>query len=495
MIIWISTLLIEIIAINGLYAQDWQLLGDTFESTVFSRFGHATALNADGTRIAIGAPLDETLLVDSGKVEVYEWTGVQWTLLGDPIYSDLPIEGGRFGERIDMDASGTRLVISEPGYAGVGIARGAVHVYIWSGIEWQLLSKLVGDADLDFFGSGDVGISADGSTIVVGSPQYGIANKGQVKVFVDIGGAFQQLGGSIVGNTPTDFLGSGVAINEDGSRIVIGVQSYTTNTSQDIGAVFIYQWDTDLNTWVLLGEFFGDQNSRRLGWRVDMDDSGEVVIASAFEYSTNNLPGEAYVFKEGSSGWELFDTPILGTQLDLFGWDVAISGDGSTLAVSAPDIDIVNTGAGMVFTYRVSGNAIVPYLNPVLGQLALERLGSGLDFNFEGNIFSVGAPYINDNLGLARVYKDEILSLSENSPWENTILFPNPTQNEITIQTPEDLHGLTVSLYDSLGRSIVISKKLEHTGNQTLILPNDSGVYFLKMTYNGKTITKKIIKE
>lgn len=75
---------------------------------------------------------------------------------------------------------------------------------------------------------------------------------------------------------------------------------------------------------------------------------------------------------------------------------------------------------------------------------------------------------------------------------DGIMVYPNPTNNRITIETETPFD---IELIDQLGKSIVIFEKgFENNKLSTdlSILPN--GIYYLKFTHLGKVIYKKVIK-
>ena len=68
-------------------------------------------------------------------------------------------------------------------------------------------------------------------------------------------------------------------------------------------------------------------------------------------------------------------------------------------------------------------------------------------------------------------------------------VFPNPSNGEFTVQS-SIFNVEQVEVYNAVG-SKVISKKIN--SKQGTLNINDDGIYFIKMTSNGKTFTKKLI--
>lgn len=93
--------------------------------------------------------------------------------------------------------------------------------------------------------------------------------------------------------------------------------------------------------------------------------------------------------------------------------------------------------------------------------------------------------YANKN-GVARINGGTALANSEFEK-ENIVVYPNPTQNIFHIDIDNEFTG---SIYDVTGKSImnVNTKNID-------ISSLSAGIYFLKITCEGKSYIKKIIKE
>ena len=81
------------------------------------------------------------------------------------------------------------------------------------------------------------------------------------------------------------------------------------------------------------------------------------------------------------------------------------------------------------------------------------------------------------------------LSLSDSVIENDFILYPNPFNNFIEIDTHNKIDSLELLSID--GRSIEISRQ----NNKILVSDLSSGIYILKITSNSKTYFKKVIHE
>ncbi len=233
------------------------------------------------------------------------------------------------------------------------------------------------------FGEG-VAISRDGDTIAVIAPS---SNNRGVRIYEKPSGGWAD----DTDSTSTNVLLSGsgwnnarsVAINGDGSVIVAGHCSLNSLRNHCNGWMYIYERSG--NTWTALSDatarvWTNGGFQANEGWdyarSVAVSDDGNVVVAStAFDSRVTDKAGLAQVYVKQSSGW--MPTHVdhlpggrdntalpLGFELmapdssdaDRFGRYVAISSDGSKIAVSHQNrADVDDRGAVLVFNMPDGG--------------------------------------------------------------------------------------------------------------------------------------------
>lgn len=70
-------------------------------------------------------------------------------------------------------------------------------------------------------------------------------------------------------------------------------------------------------------------------------------------------------------------------------------------------------------------------------------------------------------------------------------IYPNPVQQELSINTTEDLSGGEIRIFDIAGKQVLLVKQASNRVNVSRL---PKGTYSLVFTRNGKTITKRFIK-
>jgi hypothetical protein len=107
---------------------DWVLLGSPIVGEAKGDFfGTGLAINASGTRIAIGARANDSGAVNGGEVKVYEFSD-GWVQLGSDI-SEFVSAGDLFGWGVSMNSAGDVIAAAAPEGTPKGELSGYVRVY------------------------------------------------------------------------------------------------------------------------------------------------------------------------------------------------------------------------------------------------------------------------------------------------------------------------------------------------------------------------------
>src|SRR5690554_6749501 len=115
-------------------------------------FGYSVAMSADGSAIAVGAPLNDGNGTDAGHVRVYSNASGTWTQVGDDIEGEAA--GDQSGYRVALSDDGSILAISAPRNDDNGNNAGQVRIYEnISGVWTQIGNDIDGQVN-DLFGHG-----------------------------------------------------------------------------------------------------------------------------------------------------------------------------------------------------------------------------------------------------------------------------------------------------------------------------------------------------
>lgn len=78
---------------------------------------------------------------------------------------------------------------------------------------------------------------------------------------------------------------------------------------------------------------------------------------------------------------------------------------------------------------------------------------------------------------------------------ERFVLFPNPSNGEVTVQTNAVQEVLTVEIVNTLGQ-VIVSKRVQNAAQVSLLLEAEAGVYYVVLTLgSGEKMTKSLVKK
>jgi hypothetical protein len=376
---------------------------------LYSRFNARYKLQACG----------ESRCFDSSEVSV---TGSLADAIGY-LKASNPHSNGDFGASIAVSADGTTMAVGASGErssatginrdqtdAGIGDA-GAVYVFVRDGNGWvqqayvKASNTEVNLARGDTFGNA-VALSADGSVLAVGAELEdsdatdvdgdqlnNFANdSGAVYIFSRLGAQWSQQAYIKSSNSEAaDHFGSRVALSGDGRTLAVaadGEDSSATNvdgtgadSAEESGAVYVFARPVDVWVQQAYVKAFNTSALDRFGSSLALSADGQTLAVGARDedsiatdangdegndFAENS--GAVYVFGRVGTTWSRQAyLKASNTQAnDEFGSAVALSADGSTLAVGAVEEDgggaagegdnsATNSGAVYVFA-RGSNN-------------------------------------------------------------------------------------------------------------------------------------------
>ncbi len=287
-----------------------------------------------------------------------------------------------------------RLVVGVP-YSSDPDYKGAAHVFLRNGNEWNLESTLqpAGGDNVRWFG---LSAAFDGTNLVVGAPGYLDTNlfAGAAYVFSLTNNTWLQTAKLAGQNLPGDEFGNSVALN--GNYLIVGAPGQT-NLGPHTGAAWIYQRVS--GTWTFQGQFFGNnaRSNRYFGASVAINGAFAAVGAPmGRETDSPVVRGEVHVFRRAPL-WELLiqlDSQY-GYGGDYFGASLAmapdriVAGMPGSLPVNADDLKADRRG---VCVFARQGTLWIEKPRIVPDQVrALEMFGASVAF--DGSLVTVGAPH------------------------------------------------------------------------------------------------------
>jgi hypothetical protein len=430
------------------------------------KFGDIIALSGDGNTLAVGAPLESSAAKgingkgandpgqSSGAVYVYARIGNRWAEQAY-IKASNPGADDQFGFGVALSADGNTLIVSAPyedsGATGVNGNQqdnsvensGAVYVFSRMGSTWSqqayIKASNTGEKDEgDQFGY-SIALSGDGNTLAVGaigedSASTGIngnqndnsaGGSGAVYTFARSGSAWSQQAYVKSSTAARNALfGYSVSLSANGDTMAVGA----FDEDRGKGALYIFtrssaSWSQQARVQAATAD---PQDS--MGCWVAISDDGNTVAAGALDEDTlipginvvksgdsgiidapdDTSAGAAYVFVRNGTTWTEqanFKASNVGRD-DWFGVRLALSGDGNTLAVGAPNEDSAAKGingkqdddsadgAGAVYFFTRTGSTWKQdYYVKGSNTEKFDEFGSAMALSRDGRTMAVGAHF------------------------------------------------------------------------------------------------------
>lgn len=311
--------------------------------------------------------------------------------------------------------------------------------------DWkQIGQSITGEAYLDLSGKG-LSISDDGTIVAIGAVdndgESGLVDndQGHVRVFKydQEANTWNQIGGDINGVFAEDQFGHALSLSGDGSCLAVGVPYHDRPGEENIGRVKLLKYDgTD---WVQRGsQIFGEAKGDESGFSVSMNYDGSLVAIGAPDHDSpaGYNSGYARVFKWTGTQWLQKGSDIDGeSAYDEYGYSVALSGDGTTIAVGATmNNGVSGRNSGHVRVHKWNGDDWEQRGADIDGEYYHDEIGYSVSLSYQGNVVVFGAPKISDRGG-ARVFS-----------WDTTTLAWAPRGEEFFGNDYDNRYGTDVSI-------------------------------------------------
>jgi FG-GAP repeat len=326
-------------------------------------FGTSVALSIDGTTLAIGAPRENSGSTsseaddnanDAGAVYVFARDGATWVQQAY-LKAEHPDLDDLFGTGVALSANGSVLAIgaaSEDGNArmvngdqtnNTAPAAGAAYVFRRSGTAWhqEAYVKPLNLDSYDAFGS-SVALSADGAILAVGATGESSKNDqpddnsqmsaGAAYVFAFDGSNWLQQS-YIKPSAPVGMIqfGAAIALSGDGSHLAVGVARLAT-----FGEVYVFAHSG--SAWPQQLRYQSTDPNTGFGSSVALSRDGSLLAVGAGRDSVDAPGGAVFTFTRTDTTWSARSTPLKPDRAgdgDDFGHSVSLSADGNLLAVGA----------------------------------------------------------------------------------------------------------------------------------------------------------------
>jgi hypothetical protein len=209
--------------------------------------GSSVAINTDGTIIAVTSNGS----TNAGVVRIYQLRFGQWSQLGQDLAGSSANDN--FGA-VSLNGAGTRIAIGAPGNDTNGSNSGQTRVFQYNSITttWEQLGNTISGASVDSLSGTSVSLSRDGQTLAIGVPNadtLGRNDNGYIRLYRLTNNNWKLMSASISGENSNEKFGTTVALSGDGNTVFGGAPTYNTNRGLVRSLKFVSQPTTINELW------------------------------------------------------------------------------------------------------------------------------------------------------------------------------------------------------------------------------------------------------
>jgi len=316
------------------------------DAATLDRFGYTADINAAGTVCVIGAMYNSDAGTYSGSAYIFAESGGSWSQIAKLTANDAA-STDYFGRSVSINAAGTRVLVGADLDDDGGSDSGSVYVFDESGGSWSQVAKLTaGDAGAgDKFGA-SAGLNGVGDIAIIGAPANTDAGtaSGSAYIFAESGGSWSQAAKLTASDAAAgDNFGCAVAIDGDGDTVIIGAYG-NDDAGSDSGSAYIFAGSG--GSWSQVVKLTADDAAAGddFGWSVSIDEAGAVALVGA-------SAGGAYIFNSPGGIFSQLAKLTASDGTSALGEGVAISGDGTTCIVADERATGTRTYTGAAYIF------------------------------------------------------------------------------------------------------------------------------------------------
>ena len=338
---------------------------------------------------------------------------------GPTLIGALP--GEQFGRNLKLSADGNTLAVAAPFNSAQGEKKGRIVVYRYQGgpsgdSQWQVLGKELLAGETDFHFGEIMELSADGKKLVVASPFQ------TVTVYEFDGADWRKRGPAFALENRNDMVAS-LSINEDATTIAIVYKSLTR------GGNFLAVRHYNGQAWVPHGKEIA-LGGGTYGNSICLAAGGDTIVFANYAKSTARYKraGEISTYIKVNDDWQLQENPLTGNRNDaILGSGLAVSADGTRLVASSSSFSLTDAVAGWVETYEAHSGGWKkdqPTLRP---ERQNSSFGHSIALSSDGSVLAVSMPYNGyAKPGFVKVYR------RSGSGWKEAATFTDTNGVETT---------------------------------------------------------------
>jgi hypothetical protein len=339
------------------------------------QLGYSVDINAIGDRIVVGAPYrDYNSEVDQGGTYIYKRTGESWDQ--EVFIPDPNTNGNQYdyaGFSVVMSNDGSMILVGAPG-GDVATATGTIVAYYAESNSWSTVTFAdrvgisTGAGEANALHGSALSISSNMLVCVEGAPgdanqgwysssATGISNAGYVGLHTRTGTTSKSWSLKKGFYSPTPIadgnFGTSIALNSDGTILVVGAPGESAFGLAKAGAVHVFAGSG--TTWDIQAKLMASdaQACANFGTSVTINDAGTTILVGANNATAGGRTGSGIVYKFVKSGttWiqDAIITPYDKAATDAFGTSVSLNSTGDLAVIGAPNTNPLKAGAAYTF--------------------------------------------------------------------------------------------------------------------------------------------------
>lgn len=276
--------------------------------------------------------------------------------------------------------------------------------------SWQGVGEPIhGTSDYEYSGS-SLASSADGRTVAIGAPYNSDSaiQQGTVRVlkFREASNSWEQIGGNITGSDRKELLGASLALSADGKIIAIGSTGYDGDLKETGRVkVFRYIWSTD--TWEKYGNWiFGSQKWENFGFDVALSSDGHTLAVSSSGPGLKTAT-TVYTFNEFNERWKQVSDRIEEENGGAVagGVSISLSNNGQVLAIGNRQSKTRGFDSGHVRIFAPSADSSSwSQLGSTIYGNEGDNLGASISLTGDGLTVAIGGDGFDNNRGSVQVF-------------------------------------------------------------------------------------------
>jgi len=330
-----------------------------------------------------------------------DWTATPTETI---VTASVAATNSNFGRTNAISADGTMLIVGAPNYDTGLSNQGAWYYFTRSGSTWtqqQFITTVTGGLSAQNHLGDNLDMSSDGTYAAIGAWYNG--GVGKIHVYTRSGNTWtEQAALSASDNNSSGNFGKSVKINSNGNYIV---SSDTTIPGTGYGTAYIFARSG--STWSEQAKIThpgSSSNYDYFGFPGEINSDGtQALFGCQWRDDNGTQSGAVYAYSRSGSTWTYNQTIFASdaSAQSYFGNSISMDDAGDYVVIGANREDTAGSDAGAVYVFTRSGNTWTQQQRIGMPGLAsgTPNFGTHVNMNSTGTFMTVSAPFYDGNSG------------------------------------------------------------------------------------------------